>query len=68
MRFIEAPRATARKRLAKSPEVIEVSRLVKDFSIRRMNAKWFEIFRLTIILELGWDIFTQGDVQHGQIP
>jgi hypothetical protein len=43
MRLIEAPRATARKRLAKSPEVIEVSRIVKDLSRKRMKAKWFEI-------------------------
>jgi hypothetical protein len=40
MCFIEAPRATVRKRLAKSPEVIKVSRIVKDLSSRRMKAKW----------------------------
>ena len=44
IRFIEAPRATARKRLAKSPKVIKVSRIVKDVSRRRMKAKLFEIY------------------------
>jgi hypothetical protein len=68
MCFVEAPRATTRKRLAKSPEVIKVPRIVKDLSSRRMKAKGLEICSiLTIILELRWDVFAQCDVQHALI-
>jgi hypothetical protein len=59
IRFMDAPKATAIKTLATTPDVSEVSIREKAFAMVRMSALNLRLSALTVILHLWW--YALGD-------